>query len=112
VMTVNAFETGIPGIGKIVLTLIIIMFSISTMISYSYYSLKCSRYLFGYKFGSYYVYIYILSLPVAAVWCQDTVINLLDTMCAMMAIPKLTGALLLSPKVVAATKDYFKRMNI
>jgi alanine or glycine:cation symporter, AGCS family len=112
VMTVNAFEKGIPGIGKIVLTLIIIMFSISTMISYSYYSLKCSRYLFGHKFGSYYVYIYILSLPVAAVWSQDIVINLLDTMFALMAIPTLTGALLLSPKVVAATKDYFKRMNI
>ncbi|NIR64911.1 MAG: amino acid carrier protein, partial [candidate division Zixibacteria bacterium] len=39
VMTVNAFEHGIPGLGRYVMTLIIIMFSISTMISYSYYSL-------------------------------------------------------------------------
>ncbi|HDS00829.1 MAG TPA: sodium:alanine symporter family protein [candidate division Zixibacteria bacterium] len=111
VMTVNAFEHGMPGMGRYVMTLIIIMFSISTMISYSYYSLKCSRYLFGYKFGSYYVYVYILSLPVAAVWSQDIVINLLDTSFALMAIPTLVGALLLSPNVIKASRDYFARLK-
>ena len=111
VMTVNAFEHGMPGLGRYIMTLIIIMFSISTMISYSYYSLKCSRYLFGYKFGSYYVYVYILSLPVAAVWSQDVVINLLDTSFALMAIPTLIGALLLSPSVIRESKEYFARMK-
>lgn len=112
VMTVSAFEKGMPGIGRYILTLIIIMFSISTMISYSYYSLKCSRYLFGEKFGSKYVYVYILSLPFAAIWTQGLVINMLDTAFALMSIPTLIGAILLSPKVIRATKDYFKRMNI
>ena len=55
------------------------MIAVSTMISYSYYSLKCASYLFGEKFGSWYVYVYLLTLPVAAVWTQDTVINILDT---------------------------------
>jgi len=112
VMTVSAFETGMPGLGRYILTLVIFMFSISTMISYSYYSLKCSRYLFGDKIGSKYVYIYIISLPFAAVWTQGLVINMLDTAFALMSIPTLVGAILLSPKVTAATKDYFKRMNI
>ncbi len=112
VMTVNAFEKGMPGFGRYVLTLIIVLFSISTMISYSYYSLKCSKYLFGYKFGSYYVYVYIVSLFVSSIWAQDVVINLLDTSFAMMAIPTLIGTLLLSPKVVRATKDYFRRMHM
>lgn len=112
VMTVSAFEKGLPGLGLYVMTLIIILFSISTMISYSYYSLKCSRYLFGLKFGSWYIYVYILSLIFAAVWSQDTVINILDTAFALMAIPTLVGTLLLSPKVVAATKDYFRRMKL
>ncbi|MBD3218764.1 MAG: amino acid carrier protein [candidate division Zixibacteria bacterium] len=111
VMTVNAFEHGMPGMGRYMMTLIIIMFSISTMISYSYYSLKCSRYLFGYKFGSYYIYVYILSLPLAAIWSQDIVINLLDTSFALMAIPTLIGALLLSPNVIRASRDYFARMK-
>ncbi len=112
VMTVNAFEQALPGIGRYILTVVIILFSISTMISYSYYSLKCSRYLFGFNFGSKYVYVYILSLLFAAVWSQDTVINILDTAFAMMAIPTLVGTLLLSPKVISATKDYFKRMRV
>ena len=112
VMTVNAFEYGMPGIGKYIMTLVIILFSISTLISYSYYSLKCSRYLFGYKFGGYYVYVYILSIPFAAVWTQDLVINMLDTAFAMMGIPTLISTLLLSPKVFRAAKDYFARMNL
>lgn len=112
VMTVNAFEHALPGVGRYVLTAAIILFSVSTMISYSYYSLKCSRYLFGYRFGSYYVYVYIVSLFFAAIWSQDTVINIVDTSFAMMAIPTLTGTLLLSPRVVKATKDYFRRMEL
>ncbi len=111
VMTVNAFEKAIPGMGRYILTLAIFLFSTSTMISYSYYSLKCSRYLFGFKFGSYYVYVYIISLFFAAIWSQDTVINILDTSFAMMAIPTLIGSLLLSPRVARETIDYFKRMR-
>ncbi|HOP07490.1 MAG TPA: alanine/glycine:cation symporter family protein [candidate division Zixibacteria bacterium] len=109
VMTVNAFEKGMPGFGRYVLTMVIVLFSISTMISYSYYSLKCSRYLFGFKVGSWYVYVYILSMLVAALWTQDTVINILDTAFAAMAFPTLIGTLLLSPRVVSATRDYFRR---
>jgi AGCS family alanine or glycine:cation symporter len=112
VMTVSAFEKAMPGVGRYILTLAIIMFSVSTMISYSYYSLKCSRYLFGYRFGSYYVYVYIVSLLFAAIWSQSTVINILDTSFAMMAIPTLIGTLLLSRRVVKATREYFGRMGL
>jgi AGCS family alanine or glycine:cation symporter len=112
VMTVNAFEQAMPGVGRLILTLVIILFSISTMISYSYYSLKCSRYLFGYSFGSKYIYVYIISLVFAAVWTQDTLINMLDTAFALMAVPTLISTLLLSPRVVKATKDYFRRMEL
>ena len=111
VMTVSAFEKAMPGIGKPVLTLIIALFSISTMISYSYYSLKCARYLFGYNFGSKYIYVYIVSLLFAAYWTQDLVLNMLDMAFALMAIPTVTSTLLLSPKVVAVTRDYYKRMK-
>ncbi len=112
VMTVSAFEKAMPGLGRYILTVVIILFSISTMISYSYYSLKCSRYLFGFKFGSYYIYVYIASMFFGAIWSQDIVLNMLDTMFASMAIPTLIGALLLSPAVVRETKDYFKRMGM
>ena len=91
---------------------IILLFSVSTMISYSYYSLKCARYLFGNFLGSKYVYVYLISLPLASMWSQDTVLNIIDTNFAFMAVPTLIGALLLSPKVVAALRDYYRRMNL
>jgi len=111
-MTVNAFDQALPGIGRILLTVAIVLFSVSTMISYSYYSIKCAKYLFGKRVGGWYVYVYLASLPLAAVWSQNTVLNIIDTMFAFMAIPTLVGALLLSRKVVAALKDYFARMNL
>ena len=112
IITVEAFTATMGSLGRYLLTLIIILFSVSTMISYSYYSLKCARYLFGIKIGSKYVYIYLLSLPLAAWLGQDTVVNIIDTCFALMSIPTLVGALLLSPKVVSAVKDYYKRMNL
>ena len=111
-MTVGAFESAMGISGRMILTVIIVLFSVTTMISYSYYSLKCARYLFGKKLGSKYVYIYLLSLPVAAVLEPGTVVNIIDTCFALMAIPTLTGTLLMSGTVMRATRDYFARMNL
>ena len=82
------------------------------MISYSYYSQKCARYLFGHVFGGRYVYVYVVSIFFAASWSQDTLLNMLDTAFALMAIPTVISSLILAPKVIDATKDYFQRMKI
>ncbi|MCK4632916.1 MAG: sodium:alanine symporter family protein [candidate division Zixibacteria bacterium] len=111
-MTANAFERMIPLTGRYILTLVIILFSVSTMISYSYYSLKCAKYLFGKRLGQQYVWVYLISLPLAAIWSQDTVLNIIDTNFAIMAVPTLVGSLLLSGKVVRALKDYYQRMGL
>ena len=111
-VTVNAFTKAMGGLGRYIMTLVIILFSVSTMISYSYYSIKCAKYLFGNKIGGMYVYIYLVSLPVAA-WLEPvTVVNIIDTCFALMAVPTLTGALLLSPRVLAALRDYMDRMRL
>jgi AGCS family alanine or glycine:cation symporter len=112
VMTVNAFQQTMGMVGKVTLAIVIALFAVSTMISYSYYSLKCSRYLFGRKFGDYYIYVYLASIFIASYWSAGTAVNIIDTMFAMMAIPNLIGALLLSPRVFVAVKDYYKRMGI
>lgn len=112
VMTANAFQTAMGSGGRHLLTLMIVLFAVTTMISYSYYSLKCARYLFGEKIGSKYVFVYLASLPLATRLGQDTVLAIIDTCFALMAIPTLTGALLLSGKVMKATRDYFSRMDL
>jgi AGCS family alanine or glycine:cation symporter len=109
-LTAAAFEAGMPG-GRLVLTLVILLFSLSTLISYSYYSSKCAKYVLGDGLGGRYVYVYLGTVFLGALWSQDMVVNMLDTAFAMMAIPTLTSTLALSPRVVAATRDYFARME-
>jgi AGCS family alanine or glycine:cation symporter len=110
-LTARAFEAALPQVGGLLLTCVVLLFSVSTLISYSYYSQKCAKHVLGEKLGGSYIYVYLLTLPIAAAWTQETVINILDTAFALMAVPTLTGALLLSPKVVAAMRDYFDRID-
>ncbi|HMB68098.1 MAG TPA: alanine/glycine:cation symporter family protein, partial [bacterium] len=109
ILTAAAFEAGLPGLGRAALTVIIFLFATSTLISYSYYSQKCARYALGDRWGTRYVWVYLSSIMLGAVWTQDLVINMLDTAFAMMAIPTVISTLLLSPKVAAAAQDYFSR---
>jgi AGCS family alanine or glycine:cation symporter len=111
-MTANAFDSALGASGRYMLTLAVILFSITTMISYSYYGLKCAKYLFGARIGQWYLAPYLISMPVAAWWSQDTVINIIDTCFAFMAIPTLISTLLLNGKVRQALREYFLRMGI
>jgi AGCS family alanine or glycine:cation symporter len=47
VTTANAFDADLPGFGGYLLAAIVVLFSVSTMMSYSYYSVKCANYLLG-----------------------------------------------------------------
>lgn len=111
-MTAAAFEQAMPGIGEIILTVIVVLFALSSMISLSYYGLKCARYLFGKHRGGYYIYFYLLSILLAAIWSQAVVLDIVDSAYGLMAIPTVLSTLALSPRVMAALKDYMARMNL
>ncbi len=110
-LTAMAFDEGIPIFGAYLLILAVSIFSITTMFTYSYYGTKCLNFLIGAERQHYYNYFYVISIFLGAIFTLDMVVNLIDGMFAMMAIPTMTGALLLSPKVMEATKDYFRRKN-
>jgi AGCS family alanine or glycine:cation symporter len=81
------------------------------MLSYSYYGSKCLGFLIGADRQHLYNYFYVFSIIFGAVASLDAVINLIDGMFALMAVPTMISALLLSPKVRAASVDYFKRLR-
>jgi hexosaminidase len=110
-LTLEAFELGIPLIGKYLLMISALVFALSTMFTYSYYGQKCASYLFGAKMAGYYNYIYLIMIVVGAVASLDLVVSLVDGMYAVMAFPNMIAALYLAPKVKAAAKDYFARMK-
>ena len=110
-LTLEAFELGIPVIGKYLLMFSALVFALSTMFTYSYYGQKCASYLFGAKVVGYYNYIYLITIVLGAVVSLDLVVSLVDGMYAVMAFPNMIAALYLAPKVKAAAKDYFARMK-
>ena len=59
----------------------------------------------------FYIYLYILSIFIYSIVPIDIAINIADGAFAMMAIPTLLSALWLAPKVMQASKNYFKLIN-
>ena len=110
-MTTTAFIKELGGFGKFLLLAAVLTFSISTMMSYSYYGSKCSGYLFGTKSIFYYRCFYIVTIVVGAMITIEVVIDLVDGMYALMAIPTVVGSVLLSGKVMDEAKRYFATLD-
>ncbi len=106
-MTTNAFIAELGSFGQWLLLAAVLTFSLSTMMSYSYYGSKCSGYLFGTKSIFYYRCFYVVTIVVGAMITIDVVINFVDGMYAVMAIPTVVGSVLLSPKVMKEARRYF-----
>lgn len=110
-LTAEAFEYAIPGFGAYLLTLCVFVFALSTMLSFPYYGTKCFSFVFGAGRSHLYKWFYILTIPLGAAATLGTVVGIFDGAYALMAFPTMISALLLSPAVLKASKDYFKRLN-
>ena len=110
-LTLSAFEQGIPYIGSYLLILSVIIFALSTMFAFPYYGTKSFSFLFGSKYKSSYIVVYVLLIPLGTMATLPTVISIFDSAYALMAFPTMISALLLAPKVKNAAKDYFGRLQ-
>jgi AGCS family alanine or glycine:cation symporter len=110
-LTAEAFEAGIPGYGHYILMLCITIFSSTTMFAFPYYGGKCFSFVFGSKYMNYYNYFYIFSIIIGATASLGIIINIIDGVYALMAIPTMVSALLLSPKVLKASRQYFEHLK-
>ena len=111
-LTSNAFESAMPGFGSYMLIICVLFFSASTIFTYSYYGTKCLGFLIGARYQFLYNYFYVGCVILAAVSSLDAAISLVDSAFAMMAIPTVLSALILSPKVMAALRDYRQRYRL
>ncbi|MEL0644890.1 alanine/glycine:cation symporter family protein [Olleya sp. Ti.3.14] len=110
-LTANAFGAAMPTFGRYLLLLCIVIFSVSSLFSYAYYGGKCLSFLIGDKHKHYYNYFYILSIILGSTTSLALMINLIDGVFALMAIPTMTATLILAPKVLKEAKAYFERMK-
>ena len=99
-LTSMAYDSVIPGF-RYILTIAIILFAFSTMISWSYYGLQSWKYLFGRGKSADVVYkvLFLLFVVIGAAATLDAVIKFSDAMILALVFPNMIGLLFLFPKV-------------
>ena len=100
-LTVKAFESSLPGIGKYLVAFALVFFAFSTMISWSYYGQQALGFLCKENpivIGSYKV-VFCGCVVVGAAAGLENVLNLSDSLFFAMVIPNLMGLYLLLPVV-------------
>lgn len=110
-LTANAFDSAIPIYGKYILTICVTFFAMSTLFAFPYYGAKCLGFVAGAKYGYIYNYVFVAVIIIGAVSNLHVIIGLIDISFALMAFPTVISALLLSPHVRRAAKDYFSRLK-
>ena len=111
-MTMAAFRRGLSPLGDwghYIVILSVLLFAISTAISWSYYGDRCANYLFGAKAIVPYKVVFVIMHFVGAVVSLSVVWSLGDALLAVVIWPNLIALALLAPKVVEMTRDYFER---
>lgn len=112
-LTSMAFDSVIPHFSY-VLTIAIVLFAFSTMISWSYYGLQSWKYLFGKGKIADLVYkiLFLLFVVIGAAATLDAVIKFSDAMILALVFPNMIGLLFLFPKVRQEMKRYMSAISI
>ena len=112
-LTSLAFDSVIPHFSY-VLTVAIVLFAFSTMISWSYYGLQSWKYLFGKGKTADLVYkvLFLLFVVIGAAATLDAVIKFSDAMILALVFPNMIGLLFLFPKVKTEMKRYLNAISI
>ncbi len=111
-LTMEGFRRGLAPLGDwghYIVIFSVLLFALSTAISWSYYGDRCANYLFGTSAIIPYKVVFVIMhfigavLPLAVVW------SLGDIFLAIVIIPNLIALVFLSPQVKEMTVSYFQR---
>ena len=111
-LTQLGFQRGLAPLGDwggYIVIVSVLLFAISTAISWSYYGDRCAFYLFGEKAVLPYKMVFVLMHFVGATLALATVWTLGDVFLGIVILPNLLALVLLSGKVRELTKSYFER---
>jgi alanine or glycine:cation symporter, AGCS family len=111
-LTAWAFQRGLAPLGNwghFIITLGVVLFGISTAISWSYYGDRAVVYLFGAQYIFAYKIIFVVMNFLGAIFSLEIVWNFGDSALGLMALPNLIALIFLSGKVRSMTNEYFSR---
>ncbi|RZS93082.1 alanine/glycine:cation symporter family protein [Aquimarina brevivitae] len=112
-LTATAFDTVIPKF-SIVLTIAVILFAFSTMISWSYYGMQGWKFLFGKGKITDLIYkiLFLCFVVIGASISLGSVIDFSDAMIFAMVVPNIIGVILLTPKVRSELNKYYEAIRL
>jgi len=94
-----------------VLTVAVVLFAYSTMISWSYYGERCFVYLFGDGASTIYKIIYVVFVFLGSVITAQNILEYGDLMILAMGFPNILGLVLLSGKVKGQLDEYMGKLE-
>lgn len=112
-LTAMGFEKGLDPLGlgwlgKYIVLICVLMFALSTAISWSYYGDRCANYLWGEKAILPYKFVYVLMHFVGAILAVTTIWDLGDVALSLVTIPNVIALFMLSGLVKSLTDKYFE----
>lgn len=114
-LTAYAFKEGLSWLfnyGDKIITFAVLLFAVSTAISWSYYGDRASNYLFGRKATLPYKWIYLLFVFIGAIAQLEAVWSFGDAALGFMTFPNLLTIILLSSSLKRMTKSYFSIKHV
>ncbi len=111
-LTATAFDSVIPHF-SIILTIAVILFAFSSMISWSYYGMQGWKFLFGKgKFTDLvYKVLFLIFVVIGASISLGAVIDFSDAMIFAMVVPNMIGVVLLTPKIKEELNKYLEAIK-
>jgi len=109
----SAFESVIPFFPYI-LSVVVILFALSTLISWAYYGQKSWNYLFGEgkKRNLTFNILYCLFIVIGSAMNVKSIIDITDAMMIAMSIPNLIALYILAPEIKQDLFDYCRRYRV
>ncbi len=111
-LSIASFNTILPGVGGIIVTLATIFFALSTILGWAYYGEVSMEFLSGNSKKAVLIYrcIYVVFVFLGTVGSLDLIWSISETMNGLMAIPNLIAIITLSKIIKSTTKEYFDKI--
>ncbi len=110
-LTIASFDQFIQGFGSIFITISVVLFAFSTMITWSYYSEVAVIFLFGKKAVLLFKWIFVSVILLGSTITLNSVLNFSDLMIGLMVIPNVIAIILLMNDVHKDAIIYFKKLK-
>lgn len=112
-MVSDAFAMVLPVFPKI-LTVVVMLFALSTIISWAYYGQKCWNFLFGegFKRSLTFNIIYLIVIIIGSELNVKSVINIVDAMMISTSVPNIIALYILAPEIREELRLYCQKMKL